>query len=139
MGTQWRCSGGLMGTQWGHKRDTAGMQWGCSGDTMRMRWGHGGDAVGLGWDLLVTFPPAPQPPTPEADYPELSPDELEPCPEEDGSPPGSYRWGAAPCPPPRWHQELAVSPRWDGAPGEREAHGTETVWGQGGGKGGGWG
>ena len=104
------------------------MQWGRYG----IQWGHYGMRWGHSWSPSPL--PTPQPPTPEADYPELSPDELEVYPEEDCSPPGSYQWGAAPYAPPRRHQELTVSPRWYGPPGDHEQFGTETVWGRGGGR-----
>ncbi|XP_048782809.1 rho GTPase-activating protein 27 isoform X4 [Lagopus muta] len=123
-------SPGASPPMWGHQEEPSGPALSYDSVTGEGPWDP--QSVGDGaWDeemgMAPYSPMEHRPPTPEADYPELSPDELEPCPEEDGSPPGSYRWGAAPCPPPRWHQELAVSPRWDGAPGEREAHGTETV------------
>ncbi|XP_021233445.1 rho GTPase-activating protein 27-like isoform X4 [Numida meleagris] len=93
--------------------------------------GVGDDPRDAELGLMPYSPMEHRPPTPEADYPELSPDELEAYPEEDYSPPGScpYQWGAVPYPPPRRHQELAMSPRWygHGPPTDHEQFSTETV------------
>lgn len=135
--TTWDCpfqrgedavSPGASPPAWGHCDDSTALPYGsvtgeglwdphCVGDGPR------DEETGM----MPYSPMERRPPTPEADYPELSPDELEVYPEEDCSPPGSYQWGAAPYAPPRRHQELTVSPRWYGPPGDHEQFGTETV------------